>query len=64
MNWTTTTLFWSADCARGFERTERRDKMRPIFTETRARENDEQPRRRIPHFRGATDAIGAGDKSK
>jgi hypothetical protein len=34
MKWTTTTLFLLAYCARGFERTERSDKMRPIFTET------------------------------
>jgi hypothetical protein len=53
MKWTTTTLFWLACCARGFERTERSDKMRPIFTETRGLENHERPRRRIPQFRGA-----------
>jgi hypothetical protein len=50
MKWTTTTLFLLATFARGFERS---DKMRPIFTETRGRENHEQPRRRIPQFRGA-----------
>jgi hypothetical protein len=53
MKWATTTLFWLAYCARGFELTERSDKMRPIFTETRGRENHERPRRRIPQFRGA-----------
>jgi hypothetical protein len=53
MKWTTTTLFLLAYCARGFERTERSDKMRPIFTETRGLENHERPRRRIPQFRGA-----------
>jgi hypothetical protein len=53
MKWTTTTLFWLACCARGIQRTERSDKMRPIFTETRGRENHERPRRRIPQFRGA-----------
>jgi hypothetical protein len=52
MKWTTTTLFLLAYCARGFELTERSDKMRPIFTETRALENHERPRRRIPQFRG------------
>jgi hypothetical protein len=52
MKWTTTTLFLLAYCARGFERTERSDKMRPIFTETRGPENHERPRRRIPQFRG------------
>ena len=53
MKWTTTTLFWLACCARGFELTERSDKMRPIFTETRRLENDERARHRIPQFRGA-----------
>jgi hypothetical protein len=53
MKWTTTALFLLAYCARGFERTERSDKMRPIFTETRGLENHERPRRRIPQFRGA-----------
>jgi hypothetical protein len=53
MKWTTTTLFLLAYCARGFELTERRDKMRPIFTETRGSENHERPRRPIPRFRGA-----------
>ena len=53
MKWTTTTLFLLAYCARGFELTERSDKMRPIFTETRGRENHERPRRRISQFRGA-----------
>jgi hypothetical protein len=52
MKWTTTTLFWLASCARGFELTERSDKMRPIYTETRGLENHERPRRRIPQFRG------------
>jgi hypothetical protein len=52
MKWTTPTLFWLATFARGFERTERSDKLRPIFTETRCLENHEQPRRRIPQFRG------------
>jgi hypothetical protein len=52
MKWTTTTLFLLAYCARGFELTERSDKMRPIFTETRALENHERPRRRIPQFPG------------
>jgi hypothetical protein len=53
MKWTTTTLFLLACCARGFEITDRSDKMRPIFTETRGRENHERTRRRIPQFRGA-----------
>jgi hypothetical protein len=53
MKWTTTTLFWLACCARGFELTERSDKKRPIFTETRGLENHERPRRRLPQFRGA-----------
>ena len=53
MKWTTTTLFWLASCARGFELTERSDKMRPIFTETRGLENHERPTRRIPQLRGA-----------
>jgi len=53
MKWTTTTLFWLACCARGFELTERSEKMRPVFTETRGRDNHERPRRRIPKFRGA-----------
>jgi hypothetical protein len=53
MKWTTTTLFLLAHCARRFESTERNDKMRPIFTETRGRENHERPRRRISQFRGA-----------
>jgi len=53
MKWPTTTLLWLAYCARGFEPTERSDKMRPIFTETRGRENHERPRRQIPQFRGA-----------
>ena len=53
MKWTTTTLFWLACCARGFELTERSDKMRHIFTETRGFETHERPRRRIPEFRGA-----------
>ena len=52
MKWTTTTLFLLAYRARGFERTERSDKMRPIFTETRGPKNHERPRRRIPQFRG------------
>ena len=56
MKWTTTTLFWPAYCARGFERTERSDKMRSIFTETRSLENDERPRRRVPQFRRAKSA--------
>jgi hypothetical protein len=53
MKWTNTTLFWLACCARGFELTERSDKMRPIFTETRGFETHERPRRPIPQFRGA-----------
>ena len=50
MKWTTTTLFWLASCARGFELTEPSHKMRPIFTETRGLENHERPRRRLPQF--------------
>ena len=53
MKSTTTPLFWHAYCARGFERTERSHKIRPIYTETCGLENHEQPRRRIPQFRGA-----------
>jgi hypothetical protein len=53
MKWTTTTLFLLAYCARAFEPTERSVKMRPIFTETRGRENHERPRRRTSQFRGA-----------
>ena len=53
MKWATTTLLWLASCARSFELTERSDKMRPIFTETRGLKNHERPRRRIPQFRGA-----------
>jgi len=53
MKWTTTTPFWLASCARGFELTERSHKMRPIYTETCGLENHEQPRRRIPQFHGA-----------
>jgi hypothetical protein len=53
MKWTTTTLFLLACCTRGFEITDRSDKMRPIFTETRGLENHERPRRRIPQIRGA-----------
>ena len=53
MKWTTTTLFWLATFARGLQRTERSDKMRPIFTETPGRENHERTKRRIPQFRGA-----------
>ena len=43
MKWTTTTLFWLATFTRGFERTERSDNMRPIFTETRGLDNYERP---------------------
>jgi hypothetical protein len=53
MKWTTTALFWLVSCARGFYLTDRSNKMRPIFTETRGRDNHQQPRRRIPQFRGA-----------
>jgi hypothetical protein len=53
MKWTTTTLFLLAYCACGFKHTKRSDKMRPIYTETRGLENHEQPRLRIPQFRGA-----------
>ena len=53
MKWTTTTLFWLACCARGFELTERSAKMRPVFTQIRGLENHERPRRRTPQFRGA-----------
>ena len=53
MKWTTTTLFWLASCARGFELTERSDMMRPIFTETRGLENHERPTRLSPQLRGA-----------
>ena len=53
MKWVTTTLFWLASCARGFELTDRSHKMRPIYAETRRLQNHEQPRRRIPQFHGA-----------
>jgi hypothetical protein len=53
MKWTTTTLFLLAYCACGFKHTKRSHKIRPIYTETRGLANHEQPRRRIPQFRGA-----------
>jgi len=53
MKWTTTTLFWLANYPRAFELTERSEKLRPIFTDTRGHENEERPRRSVAQFRRA-----------